>query len=119
MKTRRSGESRAIVPVRHDSDVGADGDYLELAFVTGRFVLCRPIALRLFLLSLPAGPISLRVAKRPMGSAPPGKTFAAGFFPRRIKNPAPRGRCASKKPSAQVLRMRSAPQAGSKAFRFP
>lgn len=48
-------------------------------------------------LLLSAGPIPSCVAKRPMGSAPPAKTLAASFFPRRTKSPAPRGRFASKK----------------------
>jgi hypothetical protein len=45
-------------------------------------VVYRGSRLSFFLL---AGPISLRVARRPMGSAPPVKTLASSFFPRRTK----------------------------------
>jgi len=78
-----------LVAVRDDVDLGPDGDGPELALIGAAVVLGRRVRSQSwsYPLRCQRGPISLRVAKRPMGSAPPAKPSPAAFFPagRRVR----------------------------------
>jgi hypothetical protein len=108
-----------LVAVWDDLDVGPEGDGPELAFVAAVVASCRAIAAQSLSFSLLAGPISLRVARRPMGSAPPAKTLASSFFPRRTKRSGSSRPLRFKKAARSGAPRSLRPVPGSKAFRFP